>query len=392
MKKIVMFGHGGSGNHGCEALVRSTCKVLNNVDKKEVFSNRPHEDIEYGVDKICKVNPLIYKMKYPLIEKGILKLKNLYTGKNYNWVNKFKKFFGECDEDTIALSIGGDNYCYPNGITRKRMPGLNQNAKNKGAKTVLWGCSIEPNFLNDEMARELDNYNLITTRETITKEKLEEKGLGEKTKLYADTAFQLDKVNLPLPDGFIENNTIGLNLSPLVQRREKKKGIAYNNFSKLIDNIIEKTDMNIALIPHVVWKHNNDLIPLNNFYQKYKDTQRVVLIEDHNCMELKGFISRLKMFIGARTHATIAAYSTNVPTLAIGYSVKAKGIAKDLFGSYEDLVLPVQDLKEENELINGFNYLWDNQDSLKKQLEKIIPEYSKKVLNTNDDIQKLFSS
>ena len=28
MKKFFLYGHNGSGNHGCEAIVRSTCKIL----------------------------------------------------------------------------------------------------------------------------------------------------------------------------------------------------------------------------------------------------------------------------------------------------------------------------------------------------------------------------
>ena len=52
-------------------------------------------------------------------------------------------------------------------------------------------------------------------------------------------------------------------------------------------------------------------------------TGRVLLVGDHNCMELKGFIGRCRFFVGARTHATIAAYSSCVPTLAAGYSVKS---------------------------------------------------------------------
>ena len=27
--KFFLYGHNGSGNHGCEAIVRSTCKILN---------------------------------------------------------------------------------------------------------------------------------------------------------------------------------------------------------------------------------------------------------------------------------------------------------------------------------------------------------------------------
>ena len=34
--KIYMYAHGGSGNHGCEAIVRSTSKIL-----KELGYERP---------------------------------------------------------------------------------------------------------------------------------------------------------------------------------------------------------------------------------------------------------------------------------------------------------------------------------------------------------------
>ena len=67
---------------------------------------------------------------------------------------------------------------------------------------------------------------------------------------------------------------------------------------------------------------------------RYKSTGRVMLVQDCNCEELKGYISRCRFFIGARTHATIAAYSSQVPTLVVGYSVKAKGIAKDRIRKY----------------------------------------------------------
>ena len=33
MKKIVMFGHFGSGNHGSEAIIKGTKKIINNCDR-----------------------------------------------------------------------------------------------------------------------------------------------------------------------------------------------------------------------------------------------------------------------------------------------------------------------------------------------------------------------
>ena len=57
-----------------------------------------------------------------------------------------------------------------------------------------------------------------------------------------------------------------------------------------------------------------------------------MILDEHNCMEMKGFIARCRFFVGARTHATIAAYSSCVPTLVVGYSVKAGGLQRDLLG------------------------------------------------------------
>ena len=79
---------------------------------------------------------------------------------------------------------------------------------------------------------------------------------------------------------------------------------------------------------------------LYHYYEEFKDTGRVILSYRIilTAPQYKGYIARMRFFIGARTHATIAAYSNCVPTLVLGYSVKSKGIAKDLFGE-EKLVI-----------------------------------------------------
>src|SRR3546814_3617105 len=51
-----------------------------------------------------------------------------------------------------------------------------------------------------------------------------------------------------------------------------------------------------------------------------------------NASQIKGVIANLRFFIGARTHATIAGMSSTVPTISISYSIKARGINRDLFG------------------------------------------------------------
>ena len=77
-------------------------------------------------------------------------------------------------------------------------------------------------------------------------------------------------------------------------------------------------------------------------------------------------ISKCRYFIGARTHAVIAAYSTGVPAIALGYSVKSKGIAEDLFGSDTHYVLHYSQLTSQNCLIKNWYWLTEHEDEIKK--------------------------
>ena len=134
----------------------------------------------------------------------------------------------------------------------------------------------------------------------------------------------------------------------------------------------------------------NDMVPLCKLYDMLKNTGRVILIGDtYNCMELKGFISQCKLFIGARTHATIAAYSTFVPTLVIGYSVKARGIAKDIFGSEDKYILPVQKLEQEDQLIKAYDSLAAQENEIRKHLEGFMPNYVSNAYKAGEHVKKL---
>ena len=48
-----MYLHGGSENHGCEAIIRSTIKMLEG--KTRVYSNNIEQDTKYGLDQICEL-------------------------------------------------------------------------------------------------------------------------------------------------------------------------------------------------------------------------------------------------------------------------------------------------------------------------------------------------
>lgn len=386
MGDIVFYSHSGSGNHGCEAIVRGTEKILGNIADMTLLSQAEEEEYKYGINKIVNV-----KKGKNEINKTSLSFFNAYLSlrllKNTSKMDVLqfidaKKYI---QKNSIAISIGGDTYCYSdvyNQVELHKMYGKNTD------KTVLWGCSVEPKLLEDKkVANDLASYTKIITRESISYEAL--KKVNENTKLYPDPAFNLDKVELDLPDGFEENNTVGINLSPLIIRKEKKEGVTLENYTKLIEYILDNTNMKVALIPHVVWQDNDDREPLKELYNRFKDTNRIIMIDDCNCLELKGYISRCRLFIGARTHATIAAYSTCVPTLVVGYSVKAKGIAKDIFGTYENYVIPVQSLENSDDLINSFTWIYENEEKIKNHLTTFMPTYKKRGLEAKKEIEEL---
>jgi polysaccharide pyruvyl transferase WcaK-like protein len=124
-----------------------------------------------------------------------------------------------------------------------------------------------------------------------------------------------------------------------------------------------------------VWANNDDRTILKKLYEEFNRNPRLILMEDHTAPELKYIVSQCRLFVGARTHATIAAYSRCVPTLVVGYSVMARGIASDLFGTEEGYVLPVQSLKEPMELTNAFQEMADREEEIRAHLNQMLPNY-----------------
>ena len=72
----------------------------------------------------------------------------------------------------------------------------------------------------------------------------------------------------------------------------------------------------------------------------------------------------------------------------LGYSVKSRGIARDIFGSEEGRVVPVNDLNDENTLLDAFKNLMKNEDTVRKELQDRMPEYIRSAYNAAEVIKK----
>lgn len=383
MGAIRLYYHGGSANHGCEAIVRSTAKILGL--RPTLFSTSPDEEFKYQVEQVAE----IIEDRYIPVKKGTLRyflcaLDHKLYKHDYQFVKcGHKNLLQKVSAGDICLSIGGDNYCYAG---TDKLEYYNRMLHEKGCRTVLWGCSIEPSALTESVVADLKRYDLITVRESLSYNGLKQAGIEKNVLLCADPAFQLDYATCPLPDDFAPNKTVGVNVSPLAR---DCGNLVMENYTEMVRYILNNSDYQVLLIPHVVKADSDDRKSLEELYGIFRNTERVALLEDQDCQKLKSVISQCRLFIGARTHATIAAYSTCVPTLVVGYSIKAKGIARDIFGTDEHYVIPVQKLNNREELEKGFIWLNDHEEEIRHHLLATMPDYKKKALRAGEAIQRM---
>ena len=392
MKNIYLCGHTGSRNHGCEAIVRSIAHILETLGVKRenrfLFTYNKQSDMLFSVDDVINLIPYL---KVNIVDRGISYLYRKLNNNNLKYTKKrFKKILDIPSKGDVLFSIGGDLYCY--GLPYTTFA-FNEYAKDNKIPNVFYGCSINEDTIEKiDMCKDINNFSYVIAREQISNETFL-KVLGDKSKLLnaCDPAFQLPIIKTDLPTGFVPNNTVGINISPLVFRdSENINDIMYKNMFNLIDYLLNETDMSVCLIPHVynIEKNSQDIFVLNNIYGYYKGNSRVSIVNrELSCTQLKYIISNCRFFIGARTHATIAAYSTGVPTLVLSYSVKSRGIARDLFGKEEGYLIKWQDISGENDIKDVFvSSLLKNETEIKEMYETILPGYKQTIIDATRNV------
>lgn len=365
--RYFLFNHQGSLNHGCEAIVRGTINIISNYDNGCSFklSSRDTESdkIIDGIE-ICEYSSRPLTKAETLVSAINVKLKH---SEEYALSKMYSPIVEQASDCDVCLSIGGDTYCYGDN---HEVQVLTRELKKTGKKVILWGASIGEEDLTDEKLLSLKDFDAIFARESLTYNLLKEKQANESIFLHSDPAFCMEREEVKLPDGFEKENTIGINVSPLVEKHNPKITEATKNF---IRYVIENTTLNILLIPHVVEFGNNDFDYMMPFFDEFKNSGRIAIVSSKlNAKQYKGIIAKLRLFIGARTHATIAAYSSGVPTFVLGYSVKSRGIANDLFGN-EDYVSDIRNINDEKTLIEALNSLLNDEEEIKLSLKKKIP-------------------
>ena len=375
--------HLDGGNRGCEGIAKGTSVILG-LSKNNLIglcTDIPL-DTRLGVGKTVT---LIQTYKNTFFDK----IANFYFNhfvnnrekqKQYSYKKQYGSFLCKISKNDIMLSTGGDLLCYDNNQAIFTNDFLHQ----RGVKTILWGCSMGPENLTPEKEKTLHNFSLIYARESLSFDFFKSIGL-KNIYCFPDPAFVLEPEAVKINDIFSCEDVIGLNISNYVLgdfNLNTPFGKQVNNF---IQYILEKTKLHILLIPHVIWSGQDDRIICEIIKKKFAASNRINVLDitDLNYCQIRYVISKCRFFIGSRTHAVISAYSTCVPTIALGYSIKSRGIAKDL-GLPDNLVLDTKKIVTGNELQDSFEYLLSHEQIIKAHLNKVIPEYRKKpqgVLN-----------
>ena len=372
-------------NRGCEAIAKGTALIIG--EKKENLyglCRNTQLDTRLGIDNYYTLIPQNLSLK----DRMSRRIKTLFVQsqiekKNVDYQFRYNKFLSLIEKKDIMISTGGDMMCYDDN----EVIYTNDYLHDKGIQTVLWGCSMGESNMTSRKLETLKKFTLIYARESLSYEFF--KSLNLRNVLLApDPAFILkpEKINLPII--LKSGDTVGLNLSNFII-----KGFSFNSafdqdLIKFVDYVINKLDMNILLIPHVLWNMQDDRIISNLLYRKFACTNKIAILNSsqYNYCQIRYIISKCRFFLGGRTHAVISAYSQYVPTIALGYSIKSKGIAKDL-NIPEEYVIDSVNYIGNNRLINCFHSLLENEDAIKNLLIRYVPCYIEKLKKFPDQIK-----
>jgi len=349
---FLLVGNGPLTNRGCQAIVLGTHQLLKQVCPAATFVSA-----SFGLDSAAELPPDVKPVQLPLypprwsykwVEARVLHRLGIAASRT-DVLKPLKPFFSQCE---VMLSVGGDNYAIDYGYEIvERLILIGQHARKLGIPQVIWGASIGP-FDEDPTfeARLKDHFSeidLIVVREIHSFRYLQSLGITENVVLAPDPSFLMSPKAYPLPEqitSMLRGPVIGLNLSVLLARYVSKGDLDEwtRVASTLVQQISDALGLPILLIPHVFCPDGEYWIDDAQFMHNVLDVlparfrDKVTLLPGRpSAPELKWIIAQTAIFIGARTHSTLAALSSAVPCLSLAYSRKAHGINEWIFGHGE---------------------------------------------------------
>ena len=331
--KIVLFGTTlQSGNKGCEALAYSLFNLINDILRRHDMTAKVFSVVylPYGqtLDRDLSAFDRIEHTFLPNRKKNLRAQKaivdavwncdlciDLTDGDSFSDIYGKSRFYWRTAEKAFVLLCGKKLLLGPQTYGPY---------KSNGAKRFAAWVLKRAKYV----------YSRDEKSAALVKELT-----GRDIPVTTDLAFQLPrKIHEQLPG---DTRRIGINISGLLWNGgytgDNQFGLTvdYRDYViRLIRWCLEEKQMQVYLIPHVITLNDennpeNDRKVCRQIQEMFPQCR---VVEDcDNPMVLKGYISQMDVFTGARMHSTIGAFSSGVATIPFAYSKKFG----DLFGTVD---------------------------------------------------------
>jgi len=390
-----------TGNQGVNALCWSLLSGLaqRGIDDVHVFDYRKNLSSERFGDLAYKLQPMTIGKRF--WQENHLEKNRLAAALG----KKSGGILGTVSQSDLVMDVsGGDSFTDLYGPARfRQIVAPKKIALALNRPLVLPPQTYGPfrNPRSRRIAKNLiGNAHLALARDPESFERMQDL-LGDefdpmRHQQGVDLAFGLPAVKPASIDSatsrFLARNSdrplIGLNISGLLTNQESEARIRFglkdsyiDLMHSLIKSLLNESDARILFIPHVHAPDSHfesDLAATRLLINTLPATYRkIILRRSHvlgdslNACELKWYIAQCDWFSGARMHSTIAALSSGVPTAAIAYSPKVKGVFATCNQGDSVVDLRQQNLSQANNLLLD---LWQQREECAANLADRLPE------------------
>lgn len=369
-------------NLGCVALSICNIRMIDKAAKEQnidisyvILVNEKQKQIEIDVTD----NPYEYRVYSSTLKSIRHPIK---------WL-KLECFY---DCDLVFNLCAGDGFSDIYGLNRVISETYMTNlAHIKKCPVVLAPQTIGP--YSKRISKVIAKYTMSKCEKIYTRDEQSTNcckilGLTNKVSEVIDVAFALPYRTIKFESNKLK---IGINVSGLLY----KGGYDGKNYFNLaldykefvissISHLLKNDEYQIHLIAHVIGEDDF----FEDDYEVCKELQKMfpktILAPRYiSPIEVKGYIAGMDLFLGARMHSTIAAFSSSVPVIPISYSRKFNGLFNSLKYPY---VIDARAESSIDEAIKQIDLYISKIDELKKKekeskaiYELLLYKYQKEV-------------
>ena len=236
--------------------------------------------------------------------------------------------------------------------------------------------------------------DIILARDEMTHKCVGELHIKTPILTVPDTAFLLPFQESHKSEFYAElrktTSLVGLSVSYQAKNRAANPVVYLAIIKEFVKYLIARYGAHVIIIPNELSKTSADDNRLaEEVCREVADAHcEVLYIEDMSAQEIKGVIRQCDIVVAARYHTIVAAFSLGIPTVAIGWHHKYKGVL-ELF-KQEDSLCDIKNL-ELKDLIGKFECLWKTREKVTETILSCLPDVYSRIAAGAMEVSKVIS-